>query len=214
MIPHYHRPCPAQRRRDRVRLCSRGEEDQPPCICPVIRPPQAIAGRWKDATYRGTSRWSGCSRCGPRTFEASWRILVPKGRPKIHSCRPIEPAHEVWASGVTYLQSREARELESTDADAYEKVYDAERPELFFKALGWRVVGHGDSGTRPRGQPLERARARARPGRQQRDGDRRLHRGQRRVLAGHRGREPTVSSAGQGLRRLLLSGARHRSLWP
>jgi 2-dehydro-3-deoxy-D-arabinonate dehydratase len=57
---------------------------------------------------------------------------------------PIEPAHEVWASGVTYLQSREARESESTDADAYERVYDAERPELFFKALGWRVVGHGD----------------------------------------------------------------------
>jgi 2-dehydro-3-deoxy-D-arabinonate dehydratase len=57
---------------------------------------------------------------------------------------PIEPEHEVWASGVTYLRSREARELESTDADAYEKVYDAERPELFFKALGWRVVGHGD----------------------------------------------------------------------
>ena len=56
---------------------------------------------------------------------------------------PIEQAHEVWASGVTYLQSREARELESTDADAYQKVYDAERPELFFKALGWRVVGHG-----------------------------------------------------------------------
>ena len=44
---------------------------------------------------------------------------------------PIEPAHEVWASGVTYLQSREARELESTDADAYQKLYDAERPELF-----------------------------------------------------------------------------------
>jgi 2-dehydro-3-deoxy-D-arabinonate dehydratase len=57
---------------------------------------------------------------------------------------PVEPAHEVWASGVTYLQSREARELESTDADAYQRVYDAERPELFFKALGWRVVGHGN----------------------------------------------------------------------
>jgi 2-dehydro-3-deoxy-D-arabinonate dehydratase len=56
---------------------------------------------------------------------------------------PIEPEHEVWASGVTYLRSREAREVESTDADAYERVYDAERPELFFKALGWRVVGHG-----------------------------------------------------------------------
>lgn len=57
---------------------------------------------------------------------------------------PVEPAHEVWASGVTYLRSREAREFESADADAYERVYDAERPELFFKAQGWRVVGHGD----------------------------------------------------------------------
>ena len=58
---------------------------------------------------------------------------------------PVEPAHEVWASGVTYLRSREARELESADANAYERVYDAERPELFFKAQGWRVVGHGAS---------------------------------------------------------------------
>ena len=57
---------------------------------------------------------------------------------------PVEPAHEVWASGVTYLRSREARELESADADAYERVYEAERPELFFKAAGWRIVGHGD----------------------------------------------------------------------
>src|SRR5215218_2431589 len=60
------------------------------------------------------------------------------------SLPPVEPGHEIWASGVTYLRSREARGLESTDADAYERVYDAERPELFFKALGWRVVGHGD----------------------------------------------------------------------
>jgi 2-dehydro-3-deoxy-D-arabinonate dehydratase len=55
---------------------------------------------------------------------------------------PVEPEHEVWASGVTYLQSRDAREMESADADAYERVYAAERPELFFKAPGWRVVGH------------------------------------------------------------------------
>ena len=60
------------------------------------------------------------------------------------SLPPVEPAHEIWASGVTYLRSREARELESADADAYERVYVAERPELFFKAPGWRVVGHGD----------------------------------------------------------------------
>ena len=57
---------------------------------------------------------------------------------------PVEPGHEIWASGVTYLQSREARELESTDADAYQRVYVADRPELFFKAPGWRVVGHGE----------------------------------------------------------------------
>ena len=55
---------------------------------------------------------------------------------------PVETEHEVWASGVTYLQSRDARESESADADAYERVYVAERPELFFKAPGWRVVGH------------------------------------------------------------------------
>ena len=55
---------------------------------------------------------------------------------------PVEPEHEVWASGVTYLQSRDAREVESVDADAYARVYVAERPELFFKTHGWRVVGH------------------------------------------------------------------------
>ena len=53
---------------------------------------------------------------------------------------PIEPLHEVWASGVTYLRSRDARKAESSVADVYQKVYDAERPELFMKAIGWRVV--------------------------------------------------------------------------
>jgi 2-dehydro-3-deoxy-D-arabinonate dehydratase len=56
---------------------------------------------------------------------------------------PIEPLHEVWASGVTYLRSREARKAESTVGDVYDMVYAAERPELFLKANGWRVVGHG-----------------------------------------------------------------------
>jgi 2-dehydro-3-deoxy-D-arabinonate dehydratase len=56
---------------------------------------------------------------------------------------PLEPDHEVWASGVTYIRSREARRAESETADIYEKVYDAERPELFFKSPGWRTVGSG-----------------------------------------------------------------------
>jgi 2-dehydro-3-deoxy-D-arabinonate dehydratase len=56
---------------------------------------------------------------------------------------PIDPMHEVWAAGVTYLRSRDARKAESTVADMYQKVYEAERPEIFSKSLGWRVVGDG-----------------------------------------------------------------------
>jgi 2-dehydro-3-deoxy-D-arabinonate dehydratase len=49
----------------------------------------------------------------------------------------------VWASGVTYLRSRDARKAESAVGDVYQKVYEAERPELFMKSVGWRVVGPG-----------------------------------------------------------------------
>ena len=56
---------------------------------------------------------------------------------------PLDMWHEVWAAGVTYLRSREARRAESSVADVYDKVYDAARPELFFKSIGWRVVGPG-----------------------------------------------------------------------
>jgi 2-dehydro-3-deoxy-D-arabinonate dehydratase len=56
---------------------------------------------------------------------------------------PIDSEQEVWASGVTYLRSREARKAESEVADVYERVYDAPRPELFFKSQGWRAVGDG-----------------------------------------------------------------------
>ena len=55
---------------------------------------------------------------------------------------PIEAEQEVWAAGVTYLRSREARENESSAKDVYSRVYEAARPELFFKATGWRVAGH------------------------------------------------------------------------
>ncbi|MBL8160489.1 MAG: fumarylacetoacetate hydrolase family protein [Anaerolineae bacterium] len=57
---------------------------------------------------------------------------------------------EVWASGVTYERSREARQEEAVDGgDIYARVYRAERPELFFKALGPRVIGHlGEVGIR------------------------------------------------------------------
>jgi 2-dehydro-3-deoxy-D-arabinonate dehydratase len=58
---------------------------------------------------------------------------------------PIEPTQEIWASGVTYLRSRDARMAESATADVYDRVYDAERPELFLKTLGWRAMGHNQS---------------------------------------------------------------------
>lgn len=52
---------------------------------------------------------------------------------------------EVWASGVTYLRSREARIEESKGGGSfYDKVYEAERPELFFKATLHRTVGTND----------------------------------------------------------------------
>ncbi len=57
---------------------------------------------------------------------------------------PPLDAQEVWAAGVTYIRSREARERESEGAARfYDLVYRADRPELFFKATARRVVGPG-----------------------------------------------------------------------
>jgi 2-dehydro-3-deoxy-D-arabinonate dehydratase len=56
---------------------------------------------------------------------------------------PID-RQEVWAAGVTYLRSRDARMEESTSAkSAYDLVYEADRPEIFFKATPSRVSGPG-----------------------------------------------------------------------
>jgi 2-dehydro-3-deoxy-D-arabinonate dehydratase len=65
---------------------------------------------------------------------------------------PID-RQEVWAAGVTYVRSRDARMEESSQRDVYDRVYDADRPELFLKATPNRVSGpseaiaiRGDSG--------------------------------------------------------------------
>ena len=56
---------------------------------------------------------------------------------------PIEQ-QEVWAAGVTYLRSKKARMEESNfSATAYDRVYEAERPELFFKSMPEKVAGPG-----------------------------------------------------------------------
>jgi 2-dehydro-3-deoxy-D-arabinonate dehydratase len=58
---------------------------------------------------------------------------------------PPVDRQEVWAAGVTYLRSRDGRKEESGHGSLYDDVYDNERPEIFFKASPWRVVGDRDA---------------------------------------------------------------------
>jgi 2-dehydro-3-deoxy-D-arabinonate dehydratase len=83
------------------------------------------------------------STSGP-TVPASELVLLP----------PADTRMEVWAAGVTYRRSRTARMEESATADIYELVYDAARPELFFKAVPWRVVTNGEPIAIRRDSPL------------------------------------------------------------
>ena len=64
---------------------------------------------------------------------------------RVRLLTPVE-SQEVWAAGVTYLRSKEARMEESEfSASAYDRVYDAMRPEIFFKSLPDKVVGPGNA---------------------------------------------------------------------
>jgi 2-dehydro-3-deoxy-D-arabinonate dehydratase len=72
---------------------------------------------------------------------------LPKTMESISLLTPID-APEVWAAGITYERSRDARNYEATggklDATTfYDKVYDAERPEIFFKSTAARTIGPG-----------------------------------------------------------------------
>lgn len=100
-----------------------------------------------------------------KSKETSWNYLVNKdnlytvllaecngiaisdseAKQALSSLQPPIGSQEVWASGVTYLRSRDARMEESENAKtAYDRVYDADRPELFFKSQPYRVSGPGD----------------------------------------------------------------------
>jgi 2-dehydro-3-deoxy-D-arabinonate dehydratase len=73
---------------------------------------------------------------------------TPVTAPDLTRLRPPIDTQEVWAAGVTYYRSRTARMEEAKSAgggDFYDRVYEAERPELFFKATPHRVRGHGDA---------------------------------------------------------------------
>ncbi|QHT69189.1 2-hydroxyhepta-2,4-diene-1,7-dioate isomerase [Rhodocytophaga rosea] len=91
----------------------------------------------RDDLYEQVEAWIGKSQqlteAAAQTKLAN-ELLAPIGN------------QEVWASGVTYMRSKVARQEESKEAgggDFYDKVYNAPRPELFFKATPHRVVGSG-----------------------------------------------------------------------
>jgi 2-dehydro-3-deoxy-D-arabinonate dehydratase len=101
------------------------------------------------------SRWALNGKLLPKSFTLKMMLELPqqaisnflKSMPAGQDANnnllaPIEPDQEVWACGVTYAHSRDAREIETAVKDIYQKVYEAKRPELFFKAIGWRTVGH------------------------------------------------------------------------
>jgi 2-dehydro-3-deoxy-D-arabinonate dehydratase len=83
-------------------------------------------------------------------------VVEAVGQPAGFSPRalpPVDGLTEVWACGVTYERSSEARQEESDVADVYARVYAADRPELFFKSPAWRVCGDGEPiGIRPDSQ--------------------------------------------------------------
>ena len=84
----------------------------------------------------------------PHLFTRVREVIGQGVRSSFNAATVLAPVagQEVWAAGVTYYRSRNARMDESKDAGGgsfYDRVYAAERPELFFKATGRRVVGTG-----------------------------------------------------------------------
>jgi 2-dehydro-3-deoxy-D-arabinonate dehydratase len=109
------------------------------------------------------TRWAVRRQDGDRTAEAALSasladllaLPLAEARPLVEAATNWQPAtddaqllppvdrQEVWAAGVTYLRSRDGRAEESAHASMYDLVYDAARPEVFFKATPERVVPPG-----------------------------------------------------------------------
>ena len=101
----------------------------------AIRPLDGIASVGALLRLPATELRALCSAAGAGSVAPGARLLPP-----------VDSLMEVWAAGVTYERSREARVLESERAaDVYDLVYEADRPELFFKSAAWRVTGHGET---------------------------------------------------------------------
>lgn len=91
-----------------------------------------------DATYARLVRQAA----GPALCR--WADLAGGSAGEYRLLAPLDE-QEVWAAGVTYRRSAQAREEESKGSGIYDRVYDAERPELFFKAGISRTAGPGEA---------------------------------------------------------------------
>lgn len=113
----------------------------------VYRTEQGLAVDHNGQWHAVEARWDElfCQDDPGGWLETLIAAAEPKasGPPQEELLAPIG-SQEVWAAGVTYYRSRNARmEESSAEGDFYDRVYSAPRPELFFKASPHRVAGHG-----------------------------------------------------------------------
>jgi len=117
-------------------------------VTPSGRPTVGVESEGRVHPLPGNATLSGLLRSSPADIRAACEIALQDpgvDATEVRLLPPIDSRTEVWAAGVTYRRSREARVEESDKAaDVYELVYDAERPELFFKSVAWRAVGDGE----------------------------------------------------------------------
>ena len=123
-----------------------------------MSPTDVVEGSIRRAVLRdGASRWVVRTDGADRLIEGSLADLLAlpldEARARLEAATPVDhgfevgapvDVQEVWAAGVTYERSRDERMAESTEASIYDRVYAAERPELFFKAPASRVVAPGE----------------------------------------------------------------------
>src|SRR5271165_1909694 len=125
-----------------MKLCRFKHQDDPVRIGAVIEPATVLdltAAGLKDLTSLLEADDPLVAVQGFINAKPPWLALA-----EVQLLAPVE-RQEVWAAGVTYLRSKSARMEESEfSASAYDRVYAAERPELFFKSLAEKVVATGE----------------------------------------------------------------------
>jgi 2-dehydro-3-deoxy-D-arabinonate dehydratase len=125
-------------------------------ICRFIQGGQAGLGLLEGETARDLRAWRGgalatVTAALTRPRDELRALLAEAAAADLPTLRlgaeatlaaPVDQ-QEVWACGVTYERSRDARMEEAREKSIYDRVYDADRPEIFFKATAPRVVGPG-----------------------------------------------------------------------